>query len=106
MSSEDVTVENVAEDGGGRFEARVAGAVAGSAHYERHGDRVVFTHTEVDDSHEGQGVGSALIRRSLDTVRASDERAVPLCPFVSGYIERHDEYPALVDHDMLARLSR
>ena len=45
-----------------RYEARVDGELAGFAEYQLDGDRVVFTHTEVDDAFEGQGVGSALAR--------------------------------------------
>jgi predicted GNAT family acetyltransferase len=90
-----VTVrDNPAEN---RFEALVEpGVVAGFAAYRRSGDRVVFTHTEVDDSFEGQGVGSALVRGALDAVRADRVRVEPRCPFVRSYIEDHQEYADLL----------
>jgi predicted GNAT family acetyltransferase len=87
-----------------RFTARIDGALAGSAYYQRRGDRVIFTHTEVDDAYEGHGVGSALARAALETVRQRGERAVPLCPFIAHYITRHPEYDDLVDHELLDRL--
>lgn len=85
-----------------RYEAKVGGNLAGYAEYERREGRVIFPHTEVDEAFEGQGVGSALARTVLDDARERGEKVVPLCPFIAGYIRRHDEYADLVDHDMLA----
>jgi predicted GNAT family acetyltransferase len=79
-----------------RYEARVAGELAGFAAYRVQGDRVVFTHTEVDDAYEGQGVGSALARAALDAVRASGRSAVPQCPFIRSWIDKHPDYADLV----------
>jgi uncharacterized protein len=76
-----------------RFEAvDESGVVAGFAAYRREGDRVVFTHTEVDDAFEGRGVGSVLVRAALDAVREEGLRVVAECPFVRSYVERHPEY--------------
>ncbi|MFC8502974.1 GNAT family N-acetyltransferase [Pedococcus sp. NPDC057267] len=80
-----------------RFEAYVDGALAGFASYRLSGGHVVFTHTEVDDAYEGQGVGSALARGALDQVRAAGERdVVAMCPFIAAWIERHPDYQDLV----------
>lgn len=103
-----MTVENSVdvadEPDAGRFTARIDGTLAGSAYYQRQGDRVIFTHTEVADAYEGHGFGSALAHLALDTVRQRGERAVPLCPFIAHYITRHPEYDDLVDHELLNRL--
>jgi predicted GNAT family acetyltransferase len=81
-----------------RYEARVDGELAGLAAFQRDGDRIVFTHTEVDDRFEGQGIGSQLARHALDDVRArGDLRVVPRCPFIRSWIEKHPEYADLVD---------
>jgi hypothetical protein len=79
-----------------RYEIGVDGAVAGYAAYRLRPGAVVFTHTEIDEAYEGQGLGSRLARGALDDVRASGSAVVPLCPFVKGYIERHAEYQDLV----------
>ncbi|GAA4347019.1 GNAT family N-acetyltransferase [Angustibacter luteus] len=79
-----------------RYEATVDGEVAGKAFYRRDHTTVTFTHTEVDDAFEGQGVGSTLVRWALDDVRRQGLRVRPLCPFVKAYIERHPEYADLV----------
>jgi predicted GNAT family acetyltransferase len=80
-----------------RFEARVDGELAASAFYRLEGDRVIFTHTETADAYAGHGVGTALARAALDSVRARGLKAVPLCPFVAAFIRQHDEYQDLVD---------
>ena len=81
-----------------RWEARVDGELAGFAEYELGDGLVTFTHTEVDDRFEGQGVGSALARYALDDVRAEGARRVrPECPFIARWISRHAEYQDLVE---------
>jgi predicted GNAT family acetyltransferase len=87
-----------------RYEVTVDGTLAGFAEYRDADGARVFTHTEVFDAFEGQGVGSALARGALDDVRATGRRLVALCPFVAAYIERHDEYADMVDATLDARL--
>ena len=93
--TDDVVVTN--NPGESRYKAHLAGALAGFAAYRLSGGVIVFTHTEVDDAYEGKGVGSALAKGALDDVRAMGERTVvPLCPFIKGWIARHDDYRSLV----------
>lgn len=87
----------------GRFEVRVDGEVAGFAEYVLRDGRYVFTHTEIDPAHEGEGLGSTLARGALDQVRAEGAPVVPLCPFIAAWIERHPDYDDLVDHEELRR---
>ncbi|MBU2074624.1 MAG: N-acetyltransferase [Actinobacteria bacterium] len=80
-----------------RYEARVAGELAGFAEYQLAEGIVVFTHTEVDDRFEGQGVGSALARAALDDVRDQGTgKVIATCPFIKGWIDRHPDYHALL----------
>jgi len=79
-----------------RYELSVDGLLAISQ-YERRGDEIVFTHTEVPEALEGRGVGSALARAALDDARAKHLTVVPQCPFVRAYIGRHREYLDLVE---------
>jgi len=79
-----------------RYEVSVDGAPAGFAAYRLQGSTVVFTHTEVDNTHGGRGVGSELVGRALDDVRERGLRVRPLCPFVRSYIGRHPAYRELV----------
>ena len=80
----------------GRFEMASGDAVA-FVEYTRAGDRIVLTHTEVPQALSGQGVGSKLVRGTLDAVRAEGLKVVPRCGFVAAYVERHPEYRDLLD---------
>ncbi|MFB4316902.1 GNAT family N-acetyltransferase [Actinomadura sp. 21ATH] len=83
-----------------RYEIRVDGELAGFAEYRTRPGKIVFTHTEVFDAFEGQGVGGALARGALDGVRAKGGLAVvPLCPFIKGWIDRHPDYQDLVGRE-------
>jgi predicted GNAT family acetyltransferase len=80
----------------GRYELLDGDRVLGVAAYERRGDTVVFTHTEVDPDAGESGLGSTLVRGALDDVRVRGEKVIARCPFVRGWIERHPEYADLV----------
>lgn len=79
-----------------RFEARVDGKLAGFIQYQVRPDAVVLVHTQVLDEFEGKGVGSVLVRRVLDDIRARDGKIIPTCPFVAEYIRRHPDYLSVV----------
>ncbi|WP_448640846.1 GNAT family N-acetyltransferase [Geodermatophilus sp. URMC 63] len=81
-----------------RYEIRDGDRLLGLAAYHRHGEQVVFTHTEIDPGAEGSGLGGKLVRAALDDVREKGGRVVARCSFVRGWIERHPEYGDLVDH--------
>lgn len=83
-------------DGDQRYEAWVDGVLAGFADYQVTDVLIVFTHTEVGDAYEGQGVGSAIARYALDDVRETGtHRVLPMCPFIKGWMQRHPEYQDL-----------
>jgi predicted GNAT family acetyltransferase len=79
-----------------RFEAYVDGELAGfSAYVVSHGT-LNFVHTQVDDTYEGQGIGSVLVRQSLDQLRdRGDVKVTSSCPFVRTWLRRHPEYQDL-----------
>jgi predicted GNAT family acetyltransferase len=68
------------------------GNVAGYVAYHRRADLIAFVHTEIDPAYEGQGLGSVLVKTVLDEAREQGMAVLPFCPFVRGYIERHEEY--------------
>ncbi len=75
-----------------RFEAVRDGTILGFAAYQKTDELMVFTHTEVDPSLEGQGVGGSLVRGALDQARSLGLRVLPICPFVQAWMARHPEY--------------
>ena len=97
-----ITVED--NEATSRYEATEGEGVVGFARYVRRGGRTIFVHTEVDEGHEGEGIGSALVAAALDNERVAGRPVVPLCPFVRGFIERHSEYTDLVDYTLLAAI--
>jgi predicted GNAT family acetyltransferase/glutaredoxin len=79
-----------------RYELRLEGHLVGLAAYRRRNGRIVFTHTEVDESLSGRGFGSRLAAAALEDARRADLDVVPLCPFIAYYIEQHPEFQQLV----------
>ncbi len=79
-----------------RVEARVDGVLAGFADYRDRDGQRVFTHTEVDPSFGGQGIGGRIARAALDEARADGVSVVPLCPFIRSWIDKHPDYADLV----------
>ncbi|WP_319458573.1 GNAT family N-acetyltransferase [Micromonospora sp. RTP1Z1] len=79
-----------------RFEILVDDALAGFTAYLPRGEVLVFTHTDVEERFQNMGVGSALIRGTLDQIRERGDRLVAKCPFVAAFIDRHPEYADLV----------
>jgi predicted GNAT family acetyltransferase len=79
-----------------RYEIRADGELAGFAQYRAKPGQIAFTHTEVDDRFEGQGLASKLVAFALGDARERGLAVLPFCPFVKGYIQRHREYLALV----------
>jgi predicted GNAT family acetyltransferase len=78
-----------------QYELIVEGHKALAA-YMLDGDRVSFTHTEVPQELEGQGIGSKLIEGALAQVREDGLKIVPLCSFVRHYVETHPDTQDLV----------
>ena len=80
-----------------RFEMPVDGDIAFVTY--RRGDGVItLNHAEVPRELEGRGVGSKLVRATLDQVRSEGLKVVPRCSFVAAFITRNAEY-----QDLLAR---
>lgn len=88
-----------------RYEIRVDGVVAGYSAYDLDGDRITFTHTEVDDAYAGQGLGKQLVIGLLDDVDSRRLDLVPLCQYVRKVIASNaDRYLHLVPEDVRDRL--
>lgn len=89
---------NVARNPGRqRYEASVGETtVAGFIDYQEAPEMVVLAHTEVDQTFEGRGVGSALARAALDDIRERGLKALVVCPYIIGWLRNHPEYRDLL----------
>ncbi|GAA4677837.1 GNAT family N-acetyltransferase [Streptomyces chumphonensis] len=90
----DVDVVNAT--GPHRFEARLGERITGVVAYRDRGRVRELIHTEVDAEFEGQGVASDLTRGALDSIRAEGRLVRPTCPYVTGWLSRHQDYQDLV----------
>jgi predicted GNAT family acetyltransferase len=92
----DVEIKNNPEQN--RYEAWLGGELAGFAEYElRDDETIVFVHTVVEDEYEGEGVGSTLVRETLDDVQRDGELGVVVkCSFIKEWIKRHPDYEHLL----------
>jgi predicted GNAT family acetyltransferase len=80
-----------------RFETNLGDGTFAIAEYTLPAGKIMFTHTEVPPAHEGQGIGSALIRFALAAARERGLQVIPICPFFAAYIKRHEEVQDLLD---------
>ena len=80
-----------------RYEVYSDGKLAGFTQYHRTGDRVVFTHTEIDKAFSGQGLGKVLAEEALDDVVAGGKVIVPMCQFIAGFLAKTDKYAGHVE---------
>lgn len=80
-----------------RYEAHLDGELAGVLEYKLRRGRIALIHTEVLPVHEGQGVGSALVRFALDDARRRGLRVIAICPYVQDYLKRHPEDDIVVE---------
>ena len=87
-----------------RFEAHIGGKTAFLV-YRRMPGKLVLVHTEVPSEFAGHGIGSKLVRAGIEFAREQGLTVVPLCPFATDYLRRHQEYLDLVHPDYRARVT-
>ncbi|TYC02154.1 N-acetyltransferase [Micromonospora sp. WP24] len=82
----------------GRFELYRDGVLVGWLYYTHlKPNRYALRHTEVESSHQHQGVAGAMVRRVLDEIRAREGTITAICPFVVDYLSRTTAYADLID---------
>lgn len=80
-----------------RFEIDLGDGAFAFADYNLLTGKIMFTHTEVPQAHEGKGIGSALIRAGLGAARERGLEVIPICPFFAAYMQKHPEQHDLLD---------
>ena len=79
-----------------RFELEINGKLSVVEYQQIDDETFALTHTEVDLSLEGQGVGSHLVKGVLEYMERNNLKIVSLCPFVTAYLKRHPDWNRLV----------
>ena len=87
-----------------RYVALIDDELVGLVDYHFRGQLQFFDHTEVIGKHEGAGIGTKLVVRALEDVRARGAKMVPACPFFELYVQRHPEYQDLVEEQVMGRI--
>lgn len=95
MDLDQLTVRDNSE--GNRFEIDLGDGSFAIAEYTLPAGKIMFTHTEVPEAHEGQGLGTKLIRFALDAARERGLKVIPICPFFAAYMQEHAEVQDLLD---------
>lgn len=73
-----------------------AETLAGYAEFQQDGDKIRFTHTEVDPAFRGRGLGDVLADDALSDVAKRGDTIVPLCPFIAKYLSENEVSGAVV----------
>ncbi len=79
-----------------RFELDTDGKLSIVDYQKVDDETLALVHTEVDESLEGQGVGSQLVEGVLQYVEQNNLKIVSACPFISTYIKRHPDWNRVI----------
>ena len=77
-----------------RFEAHIGDQMA-FVEYIPSQYRMIYTHTEVPVSLEGQGIGNRLAEHVMRYAQEQGLKVNPMCPFIKMYVSKHPEYHSI-----------
>lgn len=78
-----------------QFELQFEGGMA-YLEYIIKDDKIYLTHTKVPKALEGQGLGGALVKKTLEHLLDKALTVMPLCSFVAHYIDNHPAFQSLL----------
>lgn len=78
-----------------QFEMKVNGETA-FIDYDFRNDKIQLNFTEVPQSLRGQGIGSKLVRRTMELIERMDLKIIPECEFVQAWLKRHPEWKYII----------
>lgn len=85
----------VHNEAGSQFELHIGGQFAFVEYYTE-GKKIYLTHTETPKNLQGQGIASELILQTLQHIKKQHQVLVPLCAFVSHYIDNHSQWRSIL----------
>jgi uncharacterized protein (DUF924 family)/predicted GNAT family acetyltransferase len=78
----------------GRFSAEVDG-YGMELDYQRHGERLIFSHTGTAPELRGRGLAALLVEHALLWAAPQALQLVPACSYVASYLQRHARWQRL-----------
>jgi predicted GNAT family acetyltransferase len=78
-----------------QFDTMVDGQVA-LIEYTISDNRIFLTHTEVPSELGGRGVGTLLVKETLEEIERMKLQVIPACTFVKSFIQKNPEYRRLL----------
>lgn len=84
-----------------RFEMHIGDELIGVNDYTQLGDRMSFTHAEIEPAFGGKGYAKLLVETSLKDARSQGLAVIPYCTYVRKVIaENPAAYLDLVPHEV------
>ncbi|MFZ0491126.1 MAG: GNAT family N-acetyltransferase [Salegentibacter sp.] len=68
------------------------GIVAELSYTSQENNIITLDHVEVNKKLSGQGIGSKLVKKSVEYARENELKIDPLCPFAEAEFKRHESY--------------
>ena len=93
MSNTETVINNPEKN---RFEISHGSQLSKLEYRMKDDEFIDLVHTEVPEDLTGQGIGSSLVTAALEHARDNDLKAIPSCPFVASYVNRHPEWQDIV----------
>lgn len=79
-------------DSKGRAVLKEGEEVKAEMEYSMAGSKLlIISHTEVDESLKGQGVGKKLLMKVVEHARENEIKILPLCPFAKSVFDKEEE---------------
>lgn len=79
----------------GNFFIKENGKTIASLTYQLEDGVMTIDHTEVQEVHEGHGLGSKLVQASFEFAKQHDYRVNPLCSFAEVVFDNHPEWSSV-----------
>lgn len=79
-----------------RFELSINDEALAAAYYRVEDGTLVLTHTEVPFEYSGEGYATKLADGLFGILRASGQKVLPRCEFMSRYVAKHPEFGDLL----------
>ena len=92
MDFENINVVNNADKR--RFEVALGNDIA-MIEYQRAGNNIIYTHTEVPEAFEGKGIATRMAYAAMEYAKENGFKVQALCPFVDKYVKEHPEYQSI-----------